>query len=279
MRNQALREEMISLSGVPETMLWSLHNRAAEALRNDAWLRDEDATRIYQSIPYDYERSFGKSDGSHAIRSLMFDEAVKSWLKDHPGGTVVEIACGLETQFQRVDDGRVKWRCVDLPEAIAVRERFLPPTVRCQHIAKSALDLTWIDDLGESDPVFVSMQGLLMYFEEKDVEYLLSAIVARLPGSTLMFDVIPRWFSRKTLKGFQKTPHYRVPRMPWGINSDELEPQFHAWELPLISYSSEPFRRLRVFPWGLMPWLARLPWIGKRMPAIVRITGCPADPW
>lgn len=266
----------IALNGVPETMLWTLHNRASEALRPDAWLRDDHAVRIYRSIPYDYERSFGKPDGSHAIRSLAFDAAVKRWLGEHPGGTVVELACGLETQFLRVDDGRVRWCCVDLPEAMAVRERFLPPSERCRHIARSALDLTWIDDLGESGPVFVSMQGLLMYFEEEEVRSLLSAILSRLPGSTLMFDVIPRWFSTKTLKGYQKTPHYRTPRMPWGVNRDEIERQLKTWGLPLGSYAEEPYRKFRVFPWGLAPWMARLPWLGRRMPAIVRIEGRPA---
>lgn len=254
-------------------MLWTLHNRAAEALRKDAWIRDDDAIRIYRSIPYDYERSFGKPDGSHAVRSLAFDEAVKHWLVEHPGGTVVELASGLETQFQRIDDGRVQWRCVDLPEAMAVRERFLPPSERCWHIAKSALDLTWIDDLGESGPVFVSMQGLLMYFNEDEVKSLLTAILARLPGSTLMFDVIPRWFSGKTLRGYQKTPHYRTPRMPWGVNRDELEPLLHRWAVPVASCREEPYRKFRRFPWGLAPWFAKLPWLGKRLPAIVRITG------
>ncbi len=254
-------------------MLWTLHNRAAEASRKDAWIRDEDAIRLYRSIPYDYNRSFGKPDGSHAIRSVAFDEAVKLWLGDHPGGTVVELACGLETQFQRIDDGRVRWCCVDLPEAMAVRERFLPPSERCKHITKSALDLTWIDDLGDPGPVFVSMQGLLMYFEEEEVKNLLSAILARLPGSTLMFDVIPRWFSQKTIKGYQKTLHYRTPRMPWGVNRDELEPLLHMWGLPLASFTEEPYRKFRVFPWGLAPWFARIPWLGKCLPTIVRITG------
>lgn len=261
------------LNGVPETMLWTLHNRASEASRSDAWLKDEHAVRIYHSIDYDYERSFGKPDSSHAIRSLVFDEAVSAWLSRHPEGPVVELACGLETQFQRIDNGRVRWVCVDLPEAIAVRERFLPASTRCRHLPKSALDFSWMDDVDASGPIFVSMQGLLMYFEEKDVRSLLTEILARFPGSTLMFDVIPRWFSNKTLKGFRKTPHYRVPCMPWGINRDEIERQVREWGLPLSSYCEEPYRKFRTFPWGMAPWLAKLPWLGRYLPAIVRVEG------
>jgi len=263
------------LNGVPETMLWTLHNRASEASRPDAWLKDEHAVRIYRTIDYDYERSFGKPDSSHAIRSLVFDEAVSAWLSRHPEGPVVELACGLETQFQRIDNERVQWVCVDLPEAIAVRERFLPASARCRHVPKSALDLSWMDDIDASGPVFVSMQGLLMYFEEKDVKSLLNAILARFPCSTLMFDVIPRWFSDKTLNGFKKTPYYQVPCMPWGINRDEIERQLRDWGLPLSSYYEEPYRKFRTFPWGMAPWLAKLPWLGRHLPAIVRVEGIP----
>jgi len=270
-------DNQTGLAGVPETMLWTLHNRARESMRTDAWIKDEHAVRIYCSLPYDYERSFGKPDGSHAIRSLVFDEAVQAWLTSQPGGTVVELASGLETQFQRIDNGQVKWYCVDLPEAISVRERFLPPSDRCQHIAKSALDLSWMDDIETKGPIFVSMQGLLMYFEEQDVKSLLSAILTRFPGSTLMFDVIPRWLSKKTLKGAKKTPHYQVPRMPWGINRDEIEPQLRAWGLPLASCREEPYRKFRVFPWRMAPWFAKLPWLGVRLPAIARLEGKPCS--
>lgn len=109
----------VDLGGIPETMLWTLHNRASEAARPDAILRDEAAVRIYRSIPYDYERSFGKPDGSHAARSRIFDDALRPWLAEHPGATVVELGAGLETQFRRVDDGSVRWLCVDVPEALA----------------------------------------------------------------------------------------------------------------------------------------------------------------
>lgn len=63
----------VGLGGVPETLLWTLHNRTHEAMRPDAMLRDSEAVRLYQAIDYDCTRSFGKPDGSHALRSRMFD--------------------------------------------------------------------------------------------------------------------------------------------------------------------------------------------------------------
>lgn len=268
---------MVGLTGVPETLLWTLHNRASEALRPDGFIRDDEAARIYRAIDYDYERSFGRADGSHATRSAMFDEVVSVWMHTHPGGTVVELGCGLETQFQRIDDGQVRWICVDVPEAIAVRRRFLQPTDRCRFIDRSALDLSWMDEVETPEAVFVTAQGLLMYFEERQVRDLLTAILERFPRVELMFDAIPRWFSRKTLTGLWKTKHYRVPSMPWGVNRDEIDPLLRVWCPQVMRVRLLPYRQLRGFPWALLPGLAAVPGLREQLPWIVHlVTGARA---
>ena len=123
----------------------------------------------------------------------------RPWMKAHPGGTVVELGVGLETQFQRCDDGQVRWLCIDVPEAMAVRDRFIKPTQRSRHIARSALDPSWMDQVDAPRGLFVTAQGLFMYFHEQDVRRLLVAVIERFPGVEIMLDVTPPWFSRKTL--------------------------------------------------------------------------------
>lgn len=59
----------VDLDGVPETMLWVLYNRASEARRPDTYLHDPDCVRVYESIDYDFERSFGKPHSGHPMRS------------------------------------------------------------------------------------------------------------------------------------------------------------------------------------------------------------------
>ncbi len=263
----------VELGGVPETMLWTLHNRASESLRPDGLLRDPEAERIYRAIAYDYRRSFGRPDASHAVRSLQFDEVVRDWMRRHRGGTVVELGCGLETQFQRIDDGRVQWLCVDVPESIAVRERFLPPAPRCRHLRCSALDTAWIDAVDPMRGVFVTAQGLLMYFTEAEVRGLLQTIDRRLPGCEVMFDTIPEWFSRMTTreKGLWRTPHYRAPAMPWGIAPTALPARLRAWLPTLRDVRVLPYRRFRGFPAALMPTLGRLPGLRALVPAMVHV--------
>src|SRR5262249_45932143 len=117
-----------AVSGLPQTMLWTLHNRVSEAKRPDGILHDPDAIRIYDDIDYDFERIFGKADGAHAARAAAIDGVVRQWLGDHPDGFIISIGEGLETQVRRVDNGRMRWLSVDIPEAIQLRERFLLPT-------------------------------------------------------------------------------------------------------------------------------------------------------
>lgn len=124
----------------------------------------------------------------------------------------------------------MRWLCVDVPEAIEIRERFLPASERCRHLPVSALDLSWLDRVEQPERgVFVSAQGLFMYFEPDDVRRLCVAIVERFPGVELMFDTIPPWFSRKTMKGFQPTPAYTTPPMPWGVKRSRIEGLLRQW--------------------------------------------------
>jgi O-methyltransferase involved in polyketide biosynthesis len=225
-RSESERRDGIApnLAEVSETMLWALHNRASEARRRDGVLVDPNSVQIHDAIDYDFAHHFGDPAGSLAARAATIDRALRQWLERHPDGFVVSLGEGLETQCRRVDNGRMRWLSVDLPDAMRLRERFLTPTARFRHSAVSALDPAWMDTVGPSFGVFIVAQGLLMYLEPEAVRELLTGITHRFLGAEMVFDVVPRWFSRLTLQGLYQTPHYRLPPMPWGINRDEIEP-------------------------------------------------------
>ena len=261
----------VTLSDVPETMLWTLHNRASEAARPDGVIRDETALRIYRSLDYDFTRSFGPADPSHGVRSAAFDAELRSFLAAHPDGVIVNLGEGLETQRFRVDSDQALWITVDVPDAIAIRERFITPDERHRHVAVSALDRAWFDAVPSGRAVYVTAQGLLMYFDEAEVAALLRDMAARFPGAWFAFDHIPRWFSRKTLRGYMKTRHYRTPRMPWGINIDEIEPTLRAWVPDLAEYRRLSFRWPRGFSkWFFGAWTVA-PVMWRLAPGFARI--------
>ncbi len=121
-------------------MLWTLHNCALEANRDDGILHDPEAVRIYQTLDYDYEKSFGPADPTNVVRAAMFDAELREFLGHHPNGVIVNLGEGLETHRFRVAGDEALWLSVDLPEAIAIRERFISPDDKHRHVAARDTD-------------------------------------------------------------------------------------------------------------------------------------------
>ncbi|MBN1874621.1 MAG: class I SAM-dependent methyltransferase [Anaerolineae bacterium] len=260
------------LKGVPETMLWALYNRAAEARRPDALMADPLAIQIADAIEYDYARSFGRPESGQVIRALLTDQILRAWVQDHPGGQVVALGEGLETQFHRVDDGHVRWLAVDLPEAIAIRSLFLPDSDRHHNLACSALDLRWMEAVNPHQGVFVTAVGLLKYFHPQDVHRLIAAIAERYATVEMVFDVMPHFLVRLTQAGwYRRTPHYTAPAMYWGLNRNELSTlqtlHPNITEVREIDFRGGRGVRYRI----ILPLLRRLPWIGNFLFSLVHI--------
>jgi O-methyltransferase involved in polyketide biosynthesis len=216
----------VQLQGVPETLLWTLYHRASEARRNDAVLHDPKAVELLDTIDFPFAERFGSARAGlsqwQALRALTFDRQVERFLAKHPDGTVVALGEGLETQFWRVDNGRVRWLTVDLPEAIEVRERLLPPGERQRVLACSALDARWMHDLDGKRGVLVTAQGLLMYLERDDARKVITTCARRIPGGALVFDAVPRWLSERSRTGKLAGPGgWHPPPWKWWIDAEE----------------------------------------------------------
>jgi O-methyltransferase involved in polyketide biosynthesis len=179
----------VDLAGVAETSLGNLGRRAAAA-RVGA-LPDPMAIQVVNRLDYDFA-DLTRGARLHAVRVATFDQAVRRFLVSHPAATVVALGEGLETQFWRVDNGHVRWLTVDLPETMELRHRLLQDGPRQSGHRGSALDLSWLDALDPADPILVTAQGLLPYFQRDQVHGLIAGIAQRLPGATLVFDVVPK---------------------------------------------------------------------------------------
>jgi O-methyltransferase involved in polyketide biosynthesis len=215
---------LVELEGVPETLLWTLYHRAVEARRSDAVLTDPMAVDLVERLDYPFEQRFGAGSLGQwqALRVLCFDREIRRFLAEHPGGTVVALGEGLETQFWRIDDGRVHWIGVDLPETLALRDRILPDAPRRRSIACSALDERWMAEVDDARGVLVTAQGLLMYFEPAEVHRLIAACAERFPAGALLFDAAPRWLGASSRRGGVKgAGDYRPPPWLWEVDAGE----------------------------------------------------------
>jgi O-methyltransferase involved in polyketide biosynthesis len=208
----------VDLSGVPETLLGNLGRRATAA-RLGA-LNDPLAIEVADQLDYDFT-GLARGARLHAVRVATFDEAVRRFLSVYPDGTVVALGEGLETQFWRVDNGQVRWLTVDLPETMELRARLLPDGPRQSSHSGSALDFRWMDGLNPSCPILVTAQGLLPYFPRDQVYSLISGIARRLPGSLLVFDVVPEAMREMVRRGSGNERDLAVELWTWLFSREE----------------------------------------------------------
>ncbi|MEM8504361.1 MAG: class I SAM-dependent methyltransferase [Cyanobacteria bacterium P01_D01_bin.1] len=74
------------------------------------------------------------------IRTRLFDQDVQSFLSEYPTGTVVETGCGLNTRFERLDNGQAQWFDLDLPDSLALRRQFFQDQPRRTMLEASILE-------------------------------------------------------------------------------------------------------------------------------------------
>jgi O-methyltransferase involved in polyketide biosynthesis len=78
------------LAGVPETLLWTLYQRASEAARPRSALRDPWAVELCRRIDYPFVQRFGRARGTVAqliaLGARGFDDVVRAFLDTSPAG-------------------------------------------------------------------------------------------------------------------------------------------------------------------------------------------------
>lgn len=133
-----------------------------------------------------------------AQRARRFDTYARDFVYrfDSSSTVIVNLGCGLDTRFARLDDGHIRVVELDLPPVIDLKRALLPDHPRHTLLAGSVLDSAWMDALDRYDNarfLFLA-EGLLMYLPEEEVKGLLLAMAERFPGSELVAEVFSaRW--------------------------------------------------------------------------------------
>ncbi|GAA0626443.1 class I SAM-dependent methyltransferase [Kribbella sandramycini] len=180
----------VQLGATQETLLIPLYGRAVETRKKRPMVADPKAVEMVEAIDYD----FGKFDGGRSLagsvlRGMIFDHHVAQFLSDHPGGTVVEIGAGLNTRFDRLDNGRCHWIDLDLPDSMELRRQFFTPSARNQQVAGSVLDTDWLEIVEQHPgPYFFIAEAVFLYLQEDDVRGVVEQLGSTFRGSRIAFD-------------------------------------------------------------------------------------------
>lgn len=222
--------EKVTIRGVPETMLQTLYARAAYSKTKNPKFYDAKSIEAVSLLDYDFSIAGKDAMMSKGViaRTILLDRIVGEYITKNPNMTIINIACGMDTRVYRLDNGKIRWYNLDLPETIAVRNRFFEEDGRISTIAKSAMDKSWALDIELKDgKVLVIIEGLTMYLNESDVKTVLSIIANRFDHADVIMEIMSP-FAVKHVK--EKSIDISKAKFTWGISSgqeiERISPQF-----------------------------------------------------
>ena len=126
----------------------TLLRRALETKRDNGLIKGEKSVEMVNSLDYDFSKWMqSKSLAGATLRTRLFDQYVQSFLIKNPKGVIVEIGCGLNTRFERLDNGKAQWFDLDLPDALALRRQFFQDEPRRTMIEDSVLSTDWMEQV------------------------------------------------------------------------------------------------------------------------------------
>lgn len=134
-----------------------------------------------------------------ALRARQYDYFAKSFIEKLPDAAIVNIGCGLDNRFKRIDNGKILYYDLDLPEIIDLKEKIMPPAERYKQISQSVFEFNWINEI-DREHVFLMAEGVFMYCEPCDVKNLFHELQKSFSNPEFVFEV----FNSKWLKGWRK---------------------------------------------------------------------------
>jgi O-methyltransferase involved in polyketide biosynthesis len=214
----------LELGNVQETLLLPLWGRAMETQKTAPKLIDTKAVSIINSIPYDFTKiaeNINKlSRISWISRSIFFDSKIKEFIAKNPNATIVNIGCGLDTTFDRIDNGFIQWFDLDLPDVINLRKIYISETDRRHFIAKSVLDATWYNDIKKPDKVMLLIAGVIYYFDEETVKALFNKFINTFDQVDIIFDYCsPKGMEVANKKVIENSGMSKSAHLKWSINN------------------------------------------------------------
>jgi len=136
-----------------------------------------------------------------AIRAKQYDKYVRDFLENSPDGVIVNIGCGLDSRFLRIDNGKVMFYDLDLPEVIEIKKQFFEENERYHFISSSVLDYEWMSIVAEHKGPFLFMaEGVFMYLHREDVQSLILKLRLKFSSSELVCEVFNSIWLKKPLK-------------------------------------------------------------------------------
>ncbi len=242
------RKYHIEKNTVQETLVIPLFGRLVCSERFPELFSDPEAERICDCLDYDFADKRKKMEsaaglfGALEVAQRQYDLRceVEAYLKDHPKAAVVNLGCGLDDTFSKVDNGQCRGYNIDLPDVIQVRSDLLPAKERENNISYDLNDHGWMDQIDASSGAVFFAAGVFYYFKTEDVKRLFSKMAKRFPGAVLAFDTCNERGAKLMRKTWLKEAGISDVNAFFSL---EDEAELHGWSDRFSSVTARSYMR------------------------------------
>ena len=221
------------LEKVPKTLLLTLKAKFEASIDPNLSYSDPYIENIYQRIndPIKKTHLFFLLKKGIILRTKGIDYLLKKELREREeGSTVINLACGLDTRFERMREKFKfkKWFDCDLPQVIEVRKLFFEENLENKMTAFDILDESWpLNFKGTNDPIII-VEGLTMYLDEEKIKKFFSILNKYFSHYSIILDFMSPFFIKK--EWMMPVMEQFDVNFTWGISSPE---EFYKYELRL----------------------------------------------
>ena len=238
----------IEKNTVQETLVIPLFGRKICSEHYPELFSDPEAERICGMLDYDFGDKkkkmesaaglFGALEVAQRHYDLMWE--VRDYLKIHPKAAVVNLGCGLDDTFRKVDNGECLGYNIDLPDVIQIRNELLPAGEREINLGCDLNDAGWMEQIDASGGAVFYAAGVFYYFKRSDVKALFTKMAERFSGTVVAFDTCNRCGARMMTKTWLKEAGITDVDALFSV---EDEAELRAWSDKFKSVTAKSYMR------------------------------------
>lgn len=200
------------MNEVSETALITLRSRVIESEKEQPVIEDPVGRACYEGLldriapevrDRIIERKYAPVLTRYiALRARKYDRLCREFLAECPEGLIVNLGCGFDTRFWRLQLENQQYIEVDLPPVVSLKKEILGDRITYRMVDGSVLDEEWLTlvKTEKTSRVLFLAEGLFMYLPGEESIRVLKRMADTFSSSRLVMEVVHAKYTR----GFRK---------------------------------------------------------------------------
>ena len=198
----------MKLTNVSKTAIVTLRSHVLESQKNKPIINDPMAKYCLDKLvllamedekALLFNRKLSLSLTNHiAIRARKYDSIINDFISKNSSSIVVNLGCGFDTRYWRIDNKKCEYIELGLPEIVEMKKDILKDHLSYELIGCSVLDSSWIDRVTSkvNRNFLLIAEGLFMYLPKVDVINLFKTFSERFYHSQIVLEVVTEKYTR-----------------------------------------------------------------------------------